>query len=110
MQLSDIRVQSEKVTIQGEQYVVTTDTGERGYGRDGGEMCFAYLAWEVEQMADVADYSAFCGAADAVEDRTVAVALAVRGRGYRLTCAGSCLPVLTDGEYALVRQAVEFAR
>lgn len=105
MNLSDIRVSHSRITVDGTEYIVTTGTGEMGYGDRGGSAAFAYLAADVDAMEQVEDYSAFCDRATTEEDRDLAIALAAR-EGLRLTRAGACQPVLTDDEWDLIRATV----
>ena len=100
------------IVFRGETYVVTTGTGERGYGRDGGACAFAYEADDVSDYLDAhasierIDYTEFCNAVTCDEDRDLAIYLAAREE-MRLTRAGACTPVLSDEEYTLVRETVE---
>jgi hypothetical protein len=104
--LRKLAIDHMRIDVDGNEYVVTTGTGEMNYGSDlGGSAAFAYLASDVDEMDDVADYGEFCDAIDTEEDRDLAIALAAR-EGLRLTHAGACTPVLSDEEYLLVRAAV----
>lgn len=108
MRLGDIQVQAQEITVEGTRYVVTTGTGEIWYGRTGGEACFAYDAADVEALPDVDSYQSFCDRISPEEDRRLAIALAATHE-LRLTAPGSCSPVLSDEEYALVREAIGLA-
>ncbi len=99
-----------EITVLGSIYLVTRDTGERGYGAHG-ECAFAYAA-DAETDRSVTDYTAFCDHFEPIGPNDLnwlelAAALAVRG--YRLTVAGACTPALTDREYQVARIAVEQA-
>lgn len=107
--LGDLQISTISINVNGCDYIVTTGTGERSYGRDlGGSAAFAYDADDVRDAEQPKSYSEFCDAVSPVgEDDSnwldLAVALAVRGR--RLTIAGSCTPALTDREYQIARRA-----
>ena len=105
MKLSDIRVSNHIVTVDGIRYVVTTGTGE--YHTNLGTACFVYDADEVEALdaAKVCSYQGFCDATTPETDRRVAVVLAARD-DLRVIEGGSCRPVLSDADYALIREAV----
>jgi hypothetical protein len=102
MKMSDIGVQSKRVTVYGVEYVVTLGTGEISFGASGGEAGFAYDADEIDELTGVSSYADFCERAAPDTDRDLAIALAARHQ-IRLVVPGACDPVLSDDEYALVQ-------
>lgn len=103
-------IQTATVTVDGNEYVLTLGTGEVSYGSDGGTCAFAYDASEYREVASRANsYQDLCDELDPVGDfeelRRIAVYAAARHE-CRVTIAGACNPVLSDDEYALVRETV----
>lgn len=108
--LDALKIAYETVALNGEDYIVTTGTGEIGFGsKGGGSGAFAYLADEVAEIkAD--DYADFCERAHPIgssDDEWDALAVECARRGLRLTEAGACRPALNDREWTLVRMACE---
>ncbi len=112
--LSDLEIKHSIITVDGERYVITHDTGEMSFGADlGGGAAFAYRAHDVAELVQPESYADFCDSATALDDQDSdwdAVAVACAVRGWRLTLAGACTPALTDREYTLVRMAAEQSR
>jgi hypothetical protein len=99
--LSELNVKHIVVEHAGATYCVTTDTGEVNFGSErGGWAAFAYDSSD-DTDEEIDNYNDFCQCFYAVADRGLAIEVAKRG--YRLTEAGSCTPVLTDAEFLLVR-------
>lgn len=95
------------MTLDGNAYVLTLDTGEMSYGRTGGSLAFAYNADDfAATAARVESYSELCDELSPVSDdeelRRIAIVAAAQHE-YRVTVAGACTPVLSDDEYELVR-------
>jgi hypothetical protein len=107
--LSDLQISNETIEINGCDYVVTTGTGERGYGTElGGSAAFAYDAGVVENAEQPKNYSDFCDDVSAVgedDPNWLELAVELACRGQRLTIAGACTPALTDREYQIARIA-----
>ena len=93
---------AEAYELDGAWYVVTSGTGE-GYD-------FAYDVNDVvidEVSADDWDYSAWCSGVSPTEDKRVAAAYYLLRDGAMLGTAGSCTPVLSDEERAVLDVARE---
>jgi len=101
--MATLEIEYDIIKIGGIRYLITTGTGETS----GPEHCFGYVydKRDLPALDEVETYSDFCLAVDAEDDRDVAIALAARG--LRMLSPGSCVPILADGEYALIRQAIE---
>jgi len=101
-----------EMTVDGSEYILTLGTGETSYGRDGGTLAFAYPADEF-RAARATTYLDLCDemspVGDSAELLRIAIAAAARHE-YRVAIAGACKAVLSDGDYALIRAAVEAVR
>ena len=101
-------LKTSRLTVDGSDYVLALGTGERSYGRDGGDCAFVYDAEDFDGAASTT-YIDLCDellpVGDYSELRRIAIAAAARLEA-RVTIAWVCEPVLSDDEYALVRDAV----
>jgi len=103
-------VKTSEMTVNGAEYILTVDTGETWYGSEGGHCAFAYDAADYREVASgVSTYQDLCDKTHPVDEfeelRRIAVVAAAREE-LRVTIPGSCMPVLDDEDYALVREAV----
>lgn len=88
-------------TVNGQEYCVVYGTGERSYGKNGGELAFAYKS-DNEALTSkvIATYQSFCDTFCPESNKELAELLAADS--YRLT-NDNCDPVLSDDEYAAAR-------